>query len=402
MYYFQQDRQAYRGRRQGAPLRRSWRRLALLCLLLCFSKCQYLDGGEATEGDKAAADSTAADSLAVADTTSADSSRAIDAVPVETAPAVIGEISSFLLFSTTMETEASVEIHPEVSGLVEQVFAEEGDKAAAGDTLVLLDSDQARINDQESAMNLRHLEAGFKRTEEMYRRKLISVQAYEDKLFQLEEAGLRRAKTRLALENTAIRAPFSGVITFRQVQVGARVTPGMKLFDLVKLDDMIARVFVPGKYLTAVSTGQRAQVQSDFLEGKTFRGFVKRISPVLDPKSGTFRVTVGLRDRWEYLRPGIFVNVRIVTDTHPNAVLLPKEAVVYDGGDRYVFAVIDSTATKIKLDTGFENSVHVEALSAIEVNTSIIVVGQNGLRDKARVKVINAAAAKEDAALSQG
>ena len=83
-------------------------------------------------------------------------------------------------------------------------------------------------------------------------------------------------------------------------------------------------------------------------------------------------------------------------------MLLPKEAVVYDGGDRYVFAVIDSTATKIKLDTGFENSVHVEALSAIEVNTSIIVVGQNGLRDKARVKVINAAAAKEDAALSQG
>ena len=426
MYYFQQDRQvnsgggpdSTRGRGQDTAesiggRRRRWRwgessrkRLALLCLLFV-SGCEYLDESSAAESGTESADSTSAESTAVnsagidsADSTSTDSSRhAIDAVPVETAPAVIGDISSFLLFSTTAETEASVEIHPQGGGLVAAVLAEEGDQVAAGDTLVMLESDQARIDELESAMNLRHLEAGFQRIEEMYRRKLISVQAYEDKLFQLEEARLRREKTQLALENTSIRAPFSGVITFREVQVGARVGPGVKLFDLVKLDDMIARVFVPGKYLTVVKTGQRAEVRSEFLPGKTFRGSVKRISPVLDPKSGTFRVTVGLLDRWEYLRPGLFVNVRIVTDTHRNAVLLPKAAVVYDGGDRYVFAVIDSTATKIKIATGYENGEHVEAVSAIAAETPIIVVGQNGLRDKAKVKVVNAA---EDAALNQG
>ena len=364
--------------------------------------CQYLESdsaaAESSNGETATADSTAD-----ADRAGADSTRMrIDAVPVEIALAIVGEISSFLLFSSTVETEASVEIHPEVSGLVEEVRVEEGDRVAAGDTLVLLDAEQARIDDRESALNLRHLEAGYNRTEEMYRRKLISAQAHEDQLFRLEESRLRREKARLALEHTAIRAPFSGVITSREVQVGARVAPGVKLYELIKLDDMIAKVFVPGRYLTTIKRGQRAEVESDFLEGMRFRGYVKRISPVVDPKSGTFKVTVSLRDRWEYLRPGIFVNVKVVTDTHASAILLPKEAIVYDGGDRYVFIVTDSTATKVKVDVGYENSEHVEALSLIEADTPIIVVGQNGLRDRAKVRIVNAKAQQKAAPEGQG
>ncbi len=153
---------------------------------------------------------------------------------------------------------------------------------------------------------------------------------------------------------------------------------------------MIARVYVPGKYLADVVVGQRAEVESHFLQGRSFEGQVKRISPVVDPNSGTFKVTVGLGDEWRDLRPGVFVNVRIVTDTHRNAVLLPKQAVVYDGGERYVFVVADSTATRVKLDAGFEDNHYVEALSLIAPRVPIIVVGQNGLRDSSLVKVMNA------------
>ena len=106
------------------------------------------------------------------------------------------------------------------------------------------------------------------------------------------------------------------MITERYVQVGARVGPSSKLYDLIKLDDLIARVFAPGQYLTTVGSGQQALITSDFLPDKQFHGWVKRISPVVDPRSGTFKVTVGLHDRWQYLRPGLFVNVRIVTATH--------------------------------------------------------------------------------------
>jgi membrane fusion protein (multidrug efflux system) len=326
-----------------------------------------------------------------ADTTRVDSTeKAVEAVPVEAALVKTGEISSFLLFSSTIETEKSVQIFAQLGGLVQQVRVEEGDQVVKGDTLVVLDDEDVHIEYMESQANLTHLEAGYKRTEEMFRRELVSGQEYEDKKFSYDQARLRFEKARIAQEHTVIRAPFTGVLTTRQVQSGARINTSTLLFDLIKLDDLISRVFVPGQYLMAVSKGQSVTMESDFLADMRFEGWVKRISPVIDPKSGTFKVTVGVKDRWQYLRPGLFVSVRIITDTHTDAVLVPKEAVVYDGGDRFVFVVAeDSTATKIPLDAGFENSRFVEALSGVEMGVAIIVIGQNGLKDKAKVKIVN-------------
>jgi len=326
-----------------------------------------------------------------ADTTRVDSTeKVVEAVPVEAALVKTGEISSFLLFSSTIETEKSVQIFSQLGGLVQQVRVEEGDQVVKGDTLVVLDDEDVHIEYMESQANLTHLEAGYKRTEEMFRRELVSDQEYEDKKFSYDQARLRFEKARIAQEHTVIRAPFTGVLTTRQVQTGARINTSTLLFDLIKLDDLISRVFVPGQYLMAISKGQSVTMESDFLADMRFEGWVKRISPVMDPKSGTFKVTVGVKDRWQYLRPGLFVSVRIITDTHTDAVLVPKEAVVYDGGDRFVFVVAkDSTATKIPLDAGFENSRFVEALSGVEMGVAIIVIGQNGLKDKAKVKIVN-------------
>jgi membrane fusion protein (multidrug efflux system) len=331
----------------------------------------------------------AADST-LADTTAAHSAAANlpASVPVETASAQRGDISSYLMFSSTIATEESVEIHPEIGGRVEAVLAQEGDHVKAEQILVQLDDEQALIEDKESEVELNHLEGSYKRTEEMFRRRLISTQEYEDKFYQLEQARLRRQKAHLALEHTHIRAPFAGVLTTRSVQVGGRVAPGGKLFDLVKLDDLIARVHVPGQYLRNVRVKQVAQIESDFLQDMSFDGYVKRISPVVDPQSGTFKVTLGVHDRWEHLRPGIFVTARIVTDTHASTVLVPKEAIVYDGADRFVFVVRDSTAHRVKLDAGYENSRFVEARSQIDDTTQVIVVGQNGLKDQARIRIV--------------
>ena len=182
------------------------------------------------------------------------------------------------------------------------------------------------------------------------------------------------------------------MITERYVQVGARVGPSSKLYDLIKLDDLIApRLCAPASTLPPSAAANRPLSPRSFCPTSGFHGWVKRISPVVDPKSGTFKVTVGLRDRWKFLRPGLFVNVRIVTATHTNAVLIPKQAIVYDGGDQFVFAVKDTAAVRIKLQPGFEETDFIEALAGIDSGTPIIVVGQNGLKDSTRVRVVNSA-----------
>ena len=271
-------------------------------------------------------------------------------------------------------------------------MAEEGDKVSADFVLAQLTEEETRIEFKESKISLDHLQTNYRRTEDLYSRKLISQQEFENQKFEFEQAALRFERAELALEYSYVKAPFAGVITARQVQVGSRVGTGTKLYDLIKLDDMIARVYVPGQYLKEIKRGQRAVVTSDFLEGVRLDGWVKRVSPVVDPNSGTFKVTVGIRDRWEELRPGLFVNVEIVTDTHTDAVLIPKEAVVYDGGERFVFVIADSVATRVRLDAGYEDAERVEAMSGVEADSQVIVVGQNGLKDGAKVRAVNAQA----------
>lgn len=316
---------------------------------------------------------------------------AAEMVPVETALVTRGQISAFLSFNSTLETESVVDIYPQTTGQVEALFVEEGKVVKEGEPLLKIDDRELRVDADEANGNYEHLKRNYARTQDLYQRNLINKQDYETQTYQLEQARLRLERAKIRLAYATVRAPFAGVISAREVQVGARVAGGTKVFSMVKLDDLVARVFIPGRYLPIVAENQPAVVTSEFLPNKTFTGWVKRISPVIDPKSGTFKVTVGVRgEKPSDLPPGLFVGVRVITDTRTNAVLIPKRAVIYEGGERYVFAVVNDRAVKKKLTVGFEDPNNVEALAGFEVGTPVIVLGQSGLKDGSLVRSVNA------------
>lgn len=346
-------------------------------------------GGAAAKTAPAVSPAVAARRAAEAEKEKARQSAA-EMVPVETALVTRGAISAFLSFNSTLETESVVDIYPQTTGQVEALFVEEGQVVKEGDPLLKIDDRELRVDADEATGNYEHLKRNYARTQDLYQRNLINKQDYETQTYQLEQARLRLERARIRLAYATVRAPFAGVISAREVQVGARVAGGTKVFSMVKLDDLVARVFVPGRYLPVVAENQPAVVTSEFLPNKTFNGWVKRISPVIDPKSGTFKVTVGVRaDKPSELPPGLFVGVRVITDTRTNAILIPKRAVIYEGGERYVYAVVNDRAVKKKLTVGFEDPNNVEALSGFEVGTSVIVLGQSGLKDGSLVRSVN-------------
>ena len=314
---------------------------------------------------------------------------AAEAVPVEVAPVVRGPISAFLSYNSALETEAIVDIYPQTAGQVDTLLVEEGSVVKAGDPLLKIDERELRVDVEESSINYQHQLQGFARIEDLHQRNLINPQEFENNRYQLDQARLRDERAKLRLSYATVRAPFDGVVASRETQVGARVGTGTKLFSLVKLDEIVARVFVPGRYLSVVATDQPAIVTSEFLPGRALQGWVKRLSPVIDPKSGTFRVTIGVRgERPSDLPPGLFVNVRILTDTRPDALLIPKRAVVYEGGERYVFTVADGKVTKQRLNAGYEDPETIEILSGLAPGTPVVVLGQAGLKDGAQVRVV--------------
>lgn len=346
----------------------------------------------AAPGAKAGAPDAAAAKKAAAAAKDQATRAAAEAVPVETSPVTVGPISAFLSFNSTLETEAVVDIYPQTGGQVEALLVEEGRVVKRGDPLLQIEDRELRVEVDERASSFEHLQQGFARVDDLFQRNLINKQEYDDKRYQLEQARLQLERAKLRLAYATVRAPFDGVISAREAQVGARVGTGTKLFSMVKLDEIVARVFVPGRYLATVAENQPAVITSEFLPERSFAGWVKRISPVIDPKSGTFKVTVGVRgDTPTELPPGLFVGVRIITDTRPAAVLLPKRAVVYEGGERFAFAVVNGRAVKRKLVAGFEDPQNIEARSGFEAGTPVVVLGHSGLKDGAMVRTVNAA-----------
>lgn len=342
---------------------------------------------ENNDKSKAQADSTA---KMQADSTSAQSKEKADEdrIPVEAATVEAGAISSYLLFSSNLETEEMADIYSRIQGLVEKINVEEGDYVKKGQVLMELEADEHGLAEEKARINYQNQEKGFQRAKEMFTKKLLSNEEYDQAKFALDAARIEWEQAKLNLEYTRITAPISGVIGERLCRPGDRIQPTVKLFSVVNDQEMIAVVYVPEKEIGNVRKGQKALITSDNLPGKQFPGWIKRVSPVVDPQSGTFKVTIGVRNAKKRLRPGMFVNAHIITEVHENAVLIPKIAILFENEYMNVFVVRDSVAHKVRLDAGFQDFEKVEALSGVEPGEQVIVVGQAGLKDQTPVRVV--------------
>ncbi|HHL71582.1 MAG TPA: efflux RND transporter periplasmic adaptor subunit [Bacteroidetes bacterium] len=355
---------------------------SVLSLSLAVSGCSEKDArGE--NGD-AASGSSPTDS-----TTVAGKKASPERVPVEVTTLKTGEISSSILLSSNLETEKMAEVYSRVQGIVEKIRAEEGDFVRKGQVLAELDAAEYELAEAKAKVKLQQQQSAFSRSQEMYEKNLLSKEEFEQARFNTDAAEIEHKQAQLNLQYTRITAPISGVIGERLLRVGDRIQPADKLFSVVNTDEIIAVVYVPEKEIGRIHKGQEAFITSDHLQGRKFKGIVKRVSPVVDPSSGTFKVTIGIGNAGRKLRPGMFVNVHIITETHTDAVLVPKTAVVYENEQLNVFVVRDSIAKKVTLKRGFETSDAIESLAGLQAGDKVIVVGQAGLKDETPVRIIN-------------
>ena len=374
--------------------------LILSCCVLLVScgresKAGTPDTPAADSATAVTADSTskaANDSLAKADSVkkAEEQKREAAAVPVEVAVIERGEVHDFILQNSTVDTEEGVDVYSRQVGEVVKLNVEEGNRVAKGAVLCSLEDDDYRLARDKSKVNYEKSQADNKRFKEMYEKQLVSTKEVEESGYNLEQARLDYERSELELQRTRITAPIAGVITSRLVKLGERVTADKALFRIVEMVDKITVIQVPEREISRLKSGQPAYLTTDNLPGRKFTGGIKRIAPAVDPASGTFKVTVGLKDPQGELRPGMFVAVHIITDTHPKALLIPKEALVYENGLAHVFIVEqDTVARRMRLEPGFSDENYMEALSIVQENDKVVTVGQNGLKDGSRVKVVS-------------
>ena len=309
-----------------------------------------------------------------------------DAVPVQVTTPTSGDISSFLLFSSNIDSEKVVDIYPMTYGIIEKINTDEGRQVKKGDVLAVLDEREASINEKKANINYRKLIAEFERQQKIYQGEMLSKEEFEKFKFTLETAKLEWEQKKLLLSYTRITSPISGVVTKRYIKVGNKIDTSQLAFSVVQDKEKIAVVNIPEQEIDALFIKQKAIV---FSGAKQTPGFVKRISPVIDPESGTFKVTVEVDDKDGIFAVGQFVNVKVVKKVHKNALLLVKDAIIYDGGKVFVFVVNkDNEAVKKQLKLGFEEGSRVEVVEGLSENERVVTAGKSSLKHKTLVKII--------------
>lgn len=355
----------------------------LLCLTLLAAVACSKSGAE-NSGKKDKADSTATDGVAKNENKAPD----IKAVPVDVATVAAGEISSYVLTNASIETEEAVDIYPQVTGIVVKLRTEEGQYVKKGDILLDVDEREYKLKEEAARVNYERQKNSHERSKSMFEKNLLSASEFEVAKFNLEQARIEWEEAKLTLDYCKIKAPISGIISERTCKLGDRLLTSTKVYSIVNPDLLLAKIYLTEKDALRTKAGQRAEVVSDALPGQKFTGAVDRVSPVVDPSSGMVRVTIRVADRQRLLKPGMFVNVHLITDTKRGAVLIPKKAVVYDDNRQFIYVVRNDTlAVKVPLNPGYTDRDHVEALDNIGIGDTIIVVGHSGMKDSTRVKI---------------
>lgn len=308
-------------------------------------------------------------------------------VPVEVAPVLRGSIEATIESRAHLEAEAEVKVFARTSNRVTELLIEEGDEVEKDQLLIRLEDDMQRTQLGKAEARVERARQEFGRQQTLYDQSLISEQAFRDAQFELRQLELALEDAMRELAYTEVRAPIAGTITRRMVRYGDLVNVNQHLFDIIDFDSIVARVHVPERNLAQLSLGQPARVTALMLGDRVVEGEVRLISPVIDARTGLVKVTVGFDDVGP-LQPGMYVDVEIVTATRPDALLLSKRSLVIDGDQLYVYRLLpDRKVERLLLRPRFTDRDQIEPWEGFDEGDLIVVAGQTGLKNGARVRL---------------
>jgi len=311
-------------------------------------------------------------------------------VPVETSAPVRGDIFATYTGTAPIEAFAEADVIAKVAGEVRELHVEEGDMVSKDQVLATLDGDRLRLELSESQARLKKMQRDFQRNQELQEKGLISEGDFEKIRYDLEALEASYNLASLELDYTQIRAPIEGVVSERYLKLGNTIKTGDPVFRVTSFDPLVAYMFVPEREFRQIAAGQPVLIEIDALPGPPVAASVTRISPVVDPDTGTFKITIEMGAANQRIKPGMFGRMSIVYDRHDDVLQVPRSAIIETASQTSVFVVEDEFGIRKSVETGFSSNGMVEITSGLTDGENVITVGHVGLKNEASVVVINA------------
>ncbi|MBV2120859.1 MAG: efflux RND transporter periplasmic adaptor subunit [Candidatus Thiodiazotropha sp. (ex Ctena orbiculata)] len=235
-----------------------------------------------------------------------------------------------------------VTVSAELGGKVSEIAFESGDRVEAGDLLVRLDTtaEEAQLRSAEAAQKLARI--NLDRNRGLRANKTVSQSDLDTAEANYKQATAQVENVKATIAKKTLRAPFSGQLGLRQVNLGQIIEQGTPVVTLQTIDPIYADFSLPQQRFSSVAVGNEVRITTDAAEDKRFSGKIIAINPEIDQATRTVRIRSTLSNQEELLRPGMFANVKVTMPQQDDVLAIPATSVLYAPYGDTVF-VIDTT-----------------------------------------------------------
>lgn len=314
-------------------------------------------------------------------------------VSVKTTTAKLAGFKDSIEAIGTARANEQVLITSKYADFIEQVFFDDGQLVKKGDVLI-------RLNNQEESAKVSELEANLSESVAQLTRfqELLSSKATSKSLVDQQEAKtkaitaqLQSARTKL--NDLSIKAPFDGVLGFREVSLGAYINAGSVITSLDDLSLIKVDFTLPERFLPTIKLGQSIIALNTAYKNQEFIGNITSIDSRVNPVTRTMKVRAEIPNKNLILRPGMLLSIEIVRQVE-TLLQLPESAIIPIENKHFVFVISTESgkspiATRKSIDIGRRLPGIVEVLGGLNESEHVVIEGALKLRDGINVKVIN-------------
>ena len=324
------------------------------------------------------------------------------AVPVTATPVEARTLRETVRGVGTLRAKAQVEVRPELAARVLEIGFEEGRRVEQGQLLIRLDASQleqeAKAREAElsaARSRLTEAESRARRFASLVETNAVSQDEYEaaQSNFEAAQAEVQRleaelARTRESLEDTVIRAPFAGVISESDVDVGDYVAVGDQLATLYRTDVLEVAFTLPERYMGRVQQGQPVSATVSAYPERPFEGEVVYVSPSIDERTRDFLVKAEVDNGENLLKPGTFATAVVTVDVRENRAVVPEQALVATRQGYIVFVIgEDGQVQQRQVRLGLRQPGLAEIREGVAVGESVVSSGHMNIADGMPVQV---------------
>lgn len=307
-------------------------------------------------------------------------------LPVESVPVRRMDITRTIEAVGTAQSNEAVTITAKANGIVEKINFQEGQQVKSGSILVELEAGEsgARINELRAARDGAKL--AYDRASQLLESRSVAQARVDELSKAFEAAEARLSAERARFSDSVIRAPFSGKLGLRRVSLGALVKPGDPITTLDDTSVIKLEFNVPETVLSGLAVGNTVAAQAGAIPGRKFQGTVSTIDSRIDPATRAVKVRAQIPNADDAIKPGMFMTVALTVGRVPDAIIVPEESLLAQGGEQFVYVIRDGRAARTRVTIGQRLPGVAQILSGLHGDDQVAVTGLQQLRDGMRTR----------------